>query len=76
MDMEVSGTGIEMGVKVENGVRWNECLYMWWIREMRRMGTLQGKRYMVTFITSHHKHKVSLQHSVTFSTDTIEGTNW
>ena len=37
---------------------------------------LQGKRYMVTFITSHHKHKVSLQHSVTFSTDTIEGTNW
>ena len=38
--------------------------------------TLQGKRYMVTFITSHHKHKVSLQHSVTFSTDTIEGTNW
>ena len=37
---------------------------------------LQGKRYMVTFITSHHKHRVSLQHSVTFSTDTIEGTNW
>ena len=39
MDMEVSGTGIEMGVKIENGVRWNECLYMWWIREMRRMGS-------------------------------------
>ena len=38
--------------------------------------TLQGKRYMVTFITSHHKHRVSLQHNVTFSTDTIEGTNW
>ena len=39
MDMEVSGMGIEMGVKIENGVRWNECLYMWWIREMRRMGS-------------------------------------
>ena len=38
--------------------------------------SLQGKRYMVTFITSHHKHKVSLQHSVTFSTNTIEGTYW
>lgn len=26
-----------MGVKVENGVRWNECICMWWIREMRKM---------------------------------------
>ena len=40
------------------------------------VNTLQGKRYMVTFIMSHYKHKVSLQHSVTLSTDTIEGTNW
>ena len=37
---------------------------------------LQGKRYMVTFIISHYKHRVSLQHSVTLSTDTIEGINW
>ena len=38
--------------------------------------SLQGKRYMVTFIISHYKHRVSLQHSVTLSTDTIEGINW
>ena len=38
MDMKVSGTGIEMGEKIENGVKWNECICMWWIREMRRMG--------------------------------------
>ena len=36
----------------------------------------QEKRDMVTFIMSHYKHRVSLQHSVTLSTDTIEGTNW
>ena len=40
------------------------------------VNSLQGKRYMVTFIISHYKHRVSLQHSVTLSTDTIEGTNW
>ena len=40
------------------------------------VNTLQGKRYMVTFIMSHYKHKVLLQHSITLSTDTIEGTNW
>ena len=38
--------------------------------------TLQGKKNMVTFIISHYKHRVSLQHSVTLSTDTIEGINW
>ena len=38
--------------------------------------TLQEKRYMVRFIMSHPKHRVSLQHSVTLSIDTIEGTNW
>ena len=38
--------------------------------------SLQGKRYMVTFIISHYKHRVSLQYSVTLSTDTIEGINW
>ena len=38
--------------------------------------SLQEKRYMMTFIMSHYKHRVSLQHSVTLSTDTIEGTNW
>ena len=38
--------------------------------------TQQKKRDMVTFIMSHYKHRVSLQHSVTLSTDTIEGTNW
>ena len=41
-----------------------------------RVVSLQGKRYMVTFIISHYKHRVSLQHSVTLSTDTIEGINW
>ena len=38
------------------------------------VNTLQGKRYMVTFIMSHYKHRLSLQHRVT--TDTIKGTNW
>ena len=37
---------------------------------------LQGIRYMVTFIISHYKHRVQLQHSVTLSTNTIEGINW
>ena len=33
MDMEVIGTTIEMGVKIENGVTWNEYICIWWIRE-------------------------------------------
>ena len=44
--------------------------------KIRDERALQGKRYMVTFIISHYKHRVSLQHSVTLSTDTIEGINW
>ena len=36
---------------------------------------LQGKIYMVIFIMSHYKHRVSLQHNVILSIDIIEGTN-